>query len=161
MTDPALRQLLDTTACADLLARYGQAVDHLDRTALERLFWPDAKVDLGFFKGNGSQAADFLIANGHLSLRRSHVTCNSVFDFASDAVVADSCAITHAISADDSGGMVRHVFLGRYRDRFVQREGEWRFAARRYELHDYTAAAYAEDPALTAMSTNKTTGEWA
>lgn len=159
MNDAAVQRLIDENACAGLLARYGQAVDRLDGVALERLFWPDATVDLGFFKGTGQQVADFLVSNGRLSLRRCHVTCNSVFDFAGATVAADSCAITHAISADGAGGMLKHVFFGRYLDRVERRGGEWRLAARRYQLHSYTVAAYAEDPALAAMAGTETAGD--
>jgi hypothetical protein len=161
VVDPAMQRWLDENACARLLARYGQAVDRLNHAALERMFWPDAIVDLGFFKGSAPQAVEFLVANGRLSLRRCHMTCNSVFDFAGGCAKVDSCAITHAISADDRDGMIRHVFLGRYLDRIVRRGDEWRFAARRYELHSYTAAAYAEDPALTAMAATTSMGDFA
>jgi hypothetical protein len=161
VNDAAVQRLMDENACAGLLARYGQAVDRLDVVALERLFWPDATIDLGFFKGSGQQAADFLVTNGRLSLRRCHVTCNSVFEFAGASVNADSCAITHAISSDGVCGMLRHVFFGRYLDRIERRGGEWRLAARRHQLHSYTVAPYAEDPTLVAMAATEIDGELA
>jgi len=148
----ALRGLLDESACRALLMRYGLAIDWRDRSALERLFWPDAAVDLGFFKGSGAEAPAFLIENANLSLRRCHITTNSCLRFDGDVVFGDSCAITHAVSRTDGQELWSHLFFGRYIDRLERRGAEWRFAARRYLLHGAKSAPYAEDAALSPLT---------
>lgn len=150
---------LDEVACTKILMRYGQAVDQLDHDRLASLFWPDAHVDLRFFRGSGNEVAEFLITNGRLSLRRCHITNNVVIDMNGETARSDSCAITHAISKDAAGQMVRHLFFGRYQDVFERRQTEWRIRTRRYVLHSYTAAPYDEDPALTAMSEPEISGD--
>jgi hypothetical protein len=64
----ALQRLVDEADCRALLMRYGPAVDWRDRATLDALFWPDAEIDLGPFKGRGSEAPAFLIENAGGSL---------------------------------------------------------------------------------------------
>ncbi len=152
MDHQALQRLLDESDCRALLQRYGQAVDWRNRPALEALFWPDAWVDLGFFKGDGADAPGFLIENANQSLRRWHITTSSTLHIEGDTGLADSCAITHAVSRGEDSALVSHLFLGRYIDRLERRRGEWRFAARRYLLQAATSAPYAEDAALATVA---------
>lgn len=152
MDHHALQRLLDEADCRALLMRYGQAVDWRDRAALETLFWPDAEVDLGFFKGKGLGAPDFLIENANRSFRRCHITTSSHIRIDGDVALADSCAVTQAVSPGPDQGLVSHLFFGRYIDRLERREGEWRFASRRYLLHSAFSEAYVENPALAPMT---------
>lgn len=151
VNDDALQRLLDEAACTKILMRYGHAVDWLDSEGLEKLFWPDAEIDLGFFKGTGLGAPRFLIANAHLSLRRCHITTNILIKVSGDTAESESSAITHAISQNPQQGLDMHLFYGRYLDVLERREAEWRIAARSYLLHSYTVQPYAEDPALSAV----------
>lgn len=153
MDHHALQRLLDDSDCRAVLLRYGQAVDWRDRPALDGLFWPDARVDLGFFKGNGAEAPAFLIENADRSLRRCHMTTNSNIRLDGDIAFADSCAITHAVNRDAGQGLVSHLFFGRYIDRLERRDAEWRFAARRYLLHGAVSEPYVEDAALASLLT--------
>ncbi|MEP7349590.1 MAG: nuclear transport factor 2 family protein [Sphingorhabdus sp.] len=151
MNDHALQRLLDEAACTKILKRYGHAVDWLDSAGLEKLFWLDAEIDLGFFKGSGMEAPGFLITNARLSLRRCHITTNILIKVSGDTAQSESSAITHAISTNPQQGLDMHLFYGRYLDVFECRDGEWRMAARRYLLHSYSVQPYAEDPALSAV----------
>ena len=146
----ALQRLVDEADCRALLMRYGPAVDWRDRAALETLFWPDATIDLGVFKGSGAEAPDFLITGA--SLRRLHITTSVSLRLDGDGGEAESCAITHAITGGPEVGMASHLYLGRYLDLLERRAGEWRIASRLYVLHGQVSDAYLESPALAAMT---------
>lgn len=143
-----LQRLLDEADCRALLTRYGRAVDWRDRAALDRIFWPDADVDLGFFKGKGAETPDFLIENANRSLRRCHITTNIDLRLEGDAAFADSCAVTHAISGTPGQDLLTHLFFGRYLDRLERRSGEWRIASRLYLLNGAVTEPYAEAEVL-------------
>src|SRR5579863_7401527 len=51
------RRLADEAACRSLIERYTYAVDWMNWTGLEALFWPDAFLDFGMWQGN---RADFI-----------------------------------------------------------------------------------------------------
>jgi len=148
----ALQRLLDEADCRALILRYGPAVDWRDRAVLETLFWPDAEVDLGVFKGRGSEAPDFLMQNTSHSLRRWHVTSSLSLRVEGGCAYAESCAMTHAITGGGEAGMMSHMFIGRYLDRLERRQAEWRIASRRYLLHHQVSEDYVENPAFDGMS---------
>lgn len=133
-------------ACTRLLHAYGRAIDWQDRAGLACLFWPDALVDLGFFKGNGVEAVDFLLANAAQSERRFHATSNIMLHVDGASVLADSCCTTHATGAGNW-----QLFFGRYLDRLECRDGEWRFAERRFLLNFYHQGTLDEPPPLAAV----------
>lgn len=147
-----LQRLLDEAECRTLLMRYGPAVDWRDRTELDRLFWPDAEVDLGVFKGLGAETPEFLIQNAGQSLRRWHVSSSLSLKVDGESAYAESYAVTHAITGDGSAEMASHLFLGRYVDRLEKRGGEWRIASRRYLLHGQVSDPYMDNPALAQMT---------
>ena len=144
MQDGALQLLLDEAACTRLLMAYGRAADWQDGEALEALFWPDAHIDLGFFKGSGANLPAFMMKNAALSERRFHLTANVHTQVDADMATSDSYAITHAVGADSNGGQVRQIFFGRYLDRFERRNGAWRISERIYILHGHEIAPYQE-----------------
>ena len=148
----ALQRLMDEADCRTLLMRYGPAVDWRDRAALATLFWPDAEVDLGVFKGSGAEAPEFLMQNASQSLRRWHVSSSLSLEIDGENAHAESYAVTHAITGDTSVEMASHLFLGRYVDRLEKRDGEWRIASRRYLLHGQISDAYIDNPALAQMA---------
>ncbi len=146
-----LQRLIDEADCRALLMRYGPAVDWRDPVALEGLFWPDAEVDLGAFKGAGRDAPAFLLANAGQSLRRCHITTSVSLRLNGASAYADSGAITHAVTAGPDGGQTAHIFIGRYLDQLDRREGAWRFSRRRYLLHGALSRPNEENPGLAAM----------
>jgi hypothetical protein len=148
----ALWRLVDEADCRRVLMRYGPAVDWRDAVTLEALFWPDADIDLGPFKGQGRDAPAFLLANAGQSLRRCHVTTGVSLRLDGDRAYAESAAITHAVTQNPAGGRVSHAFIGRYLDRLDRRDGVWRIARRRYLLHGAESRPYEESPALAVMT---------
>lgn len=150
--DGALERICAELDCTRLLHAYGRAIDWQDRDGLASLFWPNARVDLGFFAGDGAEAVEFLLANAARSQRRFHATSNIVLRIDGASALADSCCITHAVGDSGAGDRAWQLFLGRYLDRLERRGGEWRIAARRYLLHGQVSEAYVDNPALAAMT---------
>lgn len=150
--DDKLELLLAETACLRLIHRYGRAIDWQDGAELSALFWPDARVDLGFFSGDAAGAVAFLLDNAALSDRRFHLTANSVLHVAGERADADSCAITQAVGTGADGETFQQLFFGRYLDRFERRADEWRFAERRYLLHGHQAGPLVESLLLAGVA---------
>jgi hypothetical protein len=147
----SIERLLAEAECTRLLHAYGRAIDWQDHEGLARLFWPDALIDLGFFKGNGEEITTFLLANAARSERRFHATSNILLRIEGDGAQADSCSITHAVGDDGAGGLGWQIFFGRYLDRLERRAGEWRFAERRFLLNAHHEGACTEAPLLAAV----------
>jgi uncharacterized protein (TIGR02246 family) len=122
-----LRRLEDRQAIADLVVRYCWAVDDRDRPGLLALFAADASMPIGGRDVHGGAAVvDALFVRRAEQTRTVHTV--------------DSCLVT-ALSDDSADGLVQaHVEAGtagttqygalRYRDRYVRRDGVWRFARR-------------------------------
>jgi hypothetical protein len=146
-----IERLLAEADCARLLHAYGRAVDWQDAEGLAGLFWPDAAIDLGFFKGNGAEATAFLLANAARSQRRFHATSNILLRIEGDTAFADSCCVTHAVGDDAAGGLGWQLFYGRYLDRLERRGAEWRFAERAFLLNAHHAGPCEESPLLAAV----------
>lgn len=150
--DEALRGLIAERDCRAVLARYGIALDWQDRLALESVFWPDAEVDYGFFKGGAAPFVDVLLDIARLSLRRFHMTSNEQVVVEGGAARAQSCIVTQAISRDAQGVTWSNLFLGRFLDDFEERDGQWRIRRRVYLQHGAYMSRYEESTTLNDMN---------
>ena len=146
----ALERIAAERECMRILHAYGRAIDWQDRDGLGCLFWPDAVIDLGFFRGNGPEATAFLLANAARSQRRFHATSNIVLRVDRATAMADSCCITHAVGSEE-GTPAWQLFFGRYLDRLERRGGEWRLAERRFLLNGYHAGVLDEPSPLAPV----------
>ena len=149
--ESALQRLLDERECRAVLARDGIAIDWQDRQALESVFWPDAEVDYGFFKGLAAPFVDVLLDIAKLSLRRFHMTANEQLSIQGATAQAQSCIVTQAISVAEDGSRKSSVFLGRFVDELEKRHGEWRIRRRVYLQHGTYMAAYEDAGMLSGM----------
>lgn len=147
----ALERIVAEQECTRLLHAYGRAIDWQDREGLAILFWPDARIDLGFFAGDGAETVEFLLANAARSRRRFHATSNVALRINGDIAFADSCCITHAVGEAETGSQDWQLFMGRYLDRFARRDSEWRFAERRFLLNGYHTGSLAEPSMLAGV----------
>lgn len=149
--DDLLRRLLDESACRAVLARYGPAIDWHDRASLASVFWPDAEIDYGFFKGTGTALVDTLLHIATLSMRRYHMMSGERVRIDGSSADAESYMLTQAISAGENGALVSSVFHGRFLDRLERRQDEWRIARRVYLQHGAYTGPYTENSMLTDM----------
>jgi hypothetical protein len=133
MTTPELRELLDRRAIDDLLARYCRCLDWLDEDGLATVFWPDAEIDYGFFRGTAEAFLPVVMEMERRSLRRWHAILNPLVAIDGDRAEGECQGLSQG-TAERRGELVDTVFAGRYLDAFERRDGEWRIVRRRYVL---------------------------
>lgn len=146
-----LQRLADESACRDVLARYGIALDWQDRQLLESVFWPNADVDYGFCKGNVTELMTRLLNIATLSKRRFHMLGGERIRLKGAVAEAESYIITQAITEDTSNGLTSALFYGRFLDRLERREQEWRIARRVYLQHGAYSGPYEQNKFLAGM----------
>jgi len=130
--DNVLTTLIAKQAITELNARYCRALDWLDASALEAVFWPDAEIDYGFFIGNASEFVRTVIAMEQGAARRWHTCHNLLIKIEGDRAQAESYGISHGFT--ERANPVDRFYGGRYLDEYCQREGEWRISRREYVL---------------------------
>ena len=127
-----LQELLDRKACEDVLMRYGRTLDWLDEAGQESCFWPDAKVDYGFFQGSGEDWTPTVMPVEAASPRRWHVSTGVMVQVNGDTAKGESYGLTVASSENEEGELVDTMFGGRYLDELEKRDGQWRISTRSY-----------------------------
>lgn len=127
--------LLDEAACRRVLGRYGPALDWRDADALASIVWPDATVDYGFFKGNGSEYVRTFIEIERAAGRPFHLmVCDRVAVKGSIAE-AESVGIALTMETSPDGVVTSRQYWGRYLDELEKRGSEWRISKRTYIVH--------------------------
>ena len=122
-------------AIRDLLARYSRALDWLDGTQLDGVFFDDAHIDYGFFTGTGKDFKPVVMQIERSTGRRWHMGAQVTIDLDGDA--ADVMSYGIAIGAQTeagSDGAELPLFMGYYLDRVEKRGGTWAIARRKYVL---------------------------
>jgi hypothetical protein len=138
-----VRRIDDRQQLAELISRYGMAVDDRDFDTIGRLFAPD-----GEFHGvKGRQTVvDYYRARASTFTTSSHYAHTWHFDFESDTR-ASGAVNAHAELC--IGGRTVRISL-RYLDRYVKGEGGWMFQSRtlkfRYVLPFDEVARGLDDP---------------
>ncbi len=148
------RELLDKQTCIELITRYSRALDWLDDNALKSVFWPDAEIDFGFFKGRGEQFMIEVMKVEHSLARRWHMTTNPLVRVNGDTAEGESYGLAAGIAIRD-GRATHDIFAGRYLDRFERRNGEWRIARRVYIAdwqQSFEVDASAENKLVSGMN---------
>ena len=132
-----LQELLDRKACEDVLMRYGRSLDWLDQVGQEECFWPDAKIDYGFFQGSGKEWVPVVMDIEATSSRRWHVSTGVMVQVNGDKAKSECYGLTVGTSENEQGDLVDTIFGGRYLDELEKREGQWRISMRTY-IADWT-----------------------
>lgn len=149
MTDD-LRQLLDLHAIQEVLARYCQAIDRLDRSLLASCFHPDSRHNHGFVGSSTDfidSAWDVLTSCVATHHQLGNVSITVQGDFAD---VQSYFTAYHRLgnpppAAFDAGaGGMDLTVGGRYIDRFERRDEVWRIV-RRTGVHDWQRYEPASD----------------
>ena len=127
---PTVEMLLARSAITALLSHHSRALDRLDAEGLKSVYWPDARVDYGGFKGLAHDFADMVM--GALQSQyelTQHRVSNTVSTFAtSETAATESYVFAKHLLLEGRSEM---VFSGRYLDRFECRGGEWKMSFRR------------------------------
>lgn len=127
-----LQELLDRKACEDVIMRYGRTLDWLDQAGQEACFWPDAKVDYGFFNGTGAEWVPMVMGVEQAAPRRWHVSTGVMVQVKGNVAKSECYGLTVGSSENEHGDLVDTMFGGRYLDELEKREGEWRISKRSY-----------------------------
>ena len=133
---------IEKLAIQELCARYAHAIDDLDMEAWVQCFTLDG----------GFQVADWVI-RGHLALREyaavhvvevrcRHMTGNLLYEVHENEATGQSSVL--ATLATPGGYKI--FGQGRYVDRLVKQNGQWRFAHRRVDVDSLVS-----DPAKIVM----------
>ena len=149
-----LRELLDKQTCIELVQRYSRALDWLDEAALNTVFWPDAQIDFGFFKGRGEDFIRRVMEVERSLTRRWHMTCDPLVRVSGDVAEGESYGLAAGIMVRD-GRAVHDIFGGRYLDQYTRREGVWRIARRTYIAdwqRSFEVDATAENQLFTGLN---------
>jgi hypothetical protein len=126
-------RLRDVQAIHDLLARYSRALDWLDDAMLDTVFYDDAEIDYGFFRGSGRDFKPRLMALEHSVPRRWHFTSQVSIALDGDAAEVESYNLSLAVPRlEPQGGGEYAAFFGFYKDRMLKRGGRWGIIARKH-----------------------------
>ncbi|MGY0489381.1 nuclear transport factor 2 family protein [Streptomyces sp. WG-D5] len=126
-------------AVENLIATYAELVDTGDLAGAGRLFAEGVFVGTDGTEFVGSEAVEGMLRDRVIlyddgTPRTHHVTTNiNVEVDEQDRVAAARSYVTIFQAAP--GLPLQPIAAGRYRDRFVERDGEWRFAERRIGIH--------------------------
>ena len=144
MSDPSIEQRLralesslaemqDRETIRQLLNRYARALDWLDEALLETVFFDDAEIDYGFFRGNAKEFRTVVMDIERNLGRRWHFSAQEKIHLRGDIADVESYSISIG-SEHECGveGSAYSQFVGLYRDRIERRDGVWRIAARKY-----------------------------
>lgn len=123
----------------NLIAAYAELVDTGDLAGMGRLFAEGAFTGSDGTRFEGSRAVEHMLRDRTVlysdgTLRTHHVTTNIRIEFDEQAGTATARSYVTIFQAA-TGLSLQPIAAGRYRDRFVKRDGEWRFSERQINIH--------------------------
>jgi hypothetical protein len=126
VADAELERWLAKQAISEVIHRYCRAVDRMDRSLAASCWHPGATADYrGLFEGAVEGLLDWMWRQ-HAALRgHSHQVTNILIETRGDRAVSESYVTATLRRERSPGELVDMVFLGRYLDRWSQREGTW------------------------------------
>lgn len=130
-----LAQLADEAAVRSVVTRYNSAVDWMNWSLLEALFWPDAIIDFGdVFRGDLAAFMPFVIELEEGYTRRMHMFGATRIELYGDSAEAEAPSVTHVRKTDGQARSDDFIW-GRYLFKLAKRNGEWRFSRFYYMLN--------------------------
>ena len=128
-------QAADKQAIHDVLNRYARALDWLDAERLDRVFFDDAEIDYGFFKGSGKEFKPLVMKIEEGIGRRWHHTSQVSIDLNDDTADVESYGVSYtSMDQEAVEGTKLGQYMGFYQDRFEKRDGKWGIAYRKYVM---------------------------
>ena len=132
--DPRLETLLDKQAIEEAVMRYSRTLDWLDSEGQASCFWPDARIDYGFYSGDGAGWVPVVLEVEKAAERRWHLCGGLLISVDGDRASSECYGFTVSTSVAEDGKKSDGLFGGRYLDEWERREGQWRIIERRYIL---------------------------
>lgn len=130
-----LTEMRDRAAVEDVLVRYSRALDWLDDDMLDGVFFDDAEIDYGFFKGTGKTFKPILMEVERSLGRRWHFTSQIKVELNGDSAEVECYNLSLGIPAlEDNPPSDILQFFGMYSDRLEKRNGHWGIARRKHLL---------------------------
>lgn len=150
---PDLQGLAHRSAITELLCSHSRCLDRLDAAGLKALYWPEAQVDYGGFKGSAHEFAGIVMVALHKQYELTqHRVSNTLIRFEADTAFTESYVFAKHLVRDRNFEM---VFSGRYLDQFELREQFWKFR-HRHVVMDWSRTWAVEDerdaPSFKALS---------
>lgn len=129
----------DTRPIENLIAEYAELVDGGDLAGVGRLFADGVFIGSDGTRHQGSGAVEKMLRNRTIvhsdgTLRTHHVTTNIRIEIDEQAGTAAGRSYL-TIFQEAAGLPLQPIAAGRYQDLFVRRNGTWRFAERRINVH--------------------------
>ena len=124
-------ELADREAIRDCLVRFSRAIDRMDFSHAEELYWPGGTDDHGGLF-SGSFAEYFAMAEGVLSKLdvTQHILGNCLIEIKGSQASNETYVIAYHGLTESDGQKVIYVGGARYLDRFEKRANEWRISKR-------------------------------
>jgi hypothetical protein len=129
------------------LARYGRGQEWLDVTLLDEVFWEDAAIDFGFFKGVWRDYRPVLMEIERRADASYHLSASPQIEFEGETRAHVEC---YGLAGGQTGPRTR-IYGGRYMHVFERRDGVWKSASCTYVM-DWMLKQEAEATASEALS---------
>lgn len=140
-------RLKSRASISELLARYGRGQEWLDVSLMNEVFWEDAAIDFGFFKGVWRDYRPVLMEIEHNAGGSYHLQACSQIEFEGDDRAYVEC---YGLAGGHSGSDTQ-IYGGRYLHIFERRDGIWKSASCTYLL-DWTMKQTEEAKASEALT---------
>ena len=134
-------------AIAQQLTRYGRGQEWLDVTLMNEVFWEDAAIDFGFFKGAWRDYRPVLMELERQGEATFHMMASAQVELESDERAYVEC---YGIAGGRTGA-VTQVYAGRYFFIFERRGGVWKSAGCTYVM-DWTMKQTEQARASEALT---------
>lgn len=147
-----VNRLKSLDAIRQTLARYGRGQEWLDASLMDEVFWDDAEIDFGFFKGDWTAYRPVLMeieAGGDTTF---HMMSGEQIEMDGEDAAFVEC---YGIAGGSRGGSTQ-IYGGRYIMRFARRDGIWKASACRY-LMDWTMKQQSEGASSKISGINQIT----
>jgi len=144
MKDEALHRVIAKQAIYELSCRYSRGLDRLDRQGLLQVFSRDAYCEYGFINGTPEEFVDYAMnaLSGHIA--NQHMVGNHLIEFEGDQAFGE--IYFNAYHKFEAGGINQDMIIaGRYLDRYVIEDGQWKMAYRS-ERVDWSRSEPSQDP---------------
>ena len=127
-TIPLAEQIADRVAIHDILNLHNRGLDRRDKHTIQSVYWEDATVDYGNFKGNAHVFANLVVGalDTVYELTR-HSLSNTLIQFSGEKARCESTIEAGHLLL---GAKQELVFHGRYLDTLAKRGTQWKIMQR-------------------------------